>query len=608
MPHARAGCTATRRGWCTLNLRGVSFQNFKSFRGETAIPLGQITCLIGPNGAGKSNVLHGMKTLAAVLADDYAPEPGDYFDNNTDLKMALAATVELSDKERKSIASRMKTRPTTLSRSDIGDWLFKHLNYKILFSGGTSKTHTISMTHRDAKYRTFVNTVFRNDNHTAKRRNIELIDIKSQSLPKLELYGVRTPAIADVFEQVDETLLPRMRDLFSGIIHVTTQRSIPESTPVNEGHGITPDGSNSPNELNSLSRSEQLEFDRYLSGITDGSISTVEPRVRGSEMVLEATEPDLSRRTPRSDFSSGQEQMILLARHMFGAPSSIFMVSEPELHLHAKAQRQVYAMLRRASAKTQIIIETHSPTFLGTDQNETVLLVTKDQGQSHAVPISPDNVGVIRRELGVTHHDALSHTNILFVEGDSEYISFPKFLSTLGYKIWPKTAIFNLGGAGKIKHLRLLLSYFKADGRKAFVVLDDNRKIQPYIAQLKKNNLIDRNFFVLEKNFEDAFAPAVIMNAVGRMAQRFECQLDLTEAVLSKRASQGERVDAILQKYWRNATGYDFNKVDLANLLAELPPRDIPKEIKAALRAAMGYFELDSNGELAKGDNLEAKA
>ena len=434
-----------------------------------------------------------------------------------------------------------------------------------------------------------------------------MINPKMNALPKLKPYGVRASTLADVFEQVDESLLTSMRGLFSGIIHATTLRSIPESTPVNEGRGMTPDGSNIPNELNSLSRSRQLEFDKYLSDITDGSISTIEPRVSGSEMVLESTEPDLRRRTPRADFSSGQEHMILLARHMFDAPSSIFMVSEPELHLHAKAQRQVYTALKCASAKAQIIIETHSPIFLGTGSRETAVLITKDQGQSHATPISPDNMGIIRHELGVTHHDALYHTNILFVEGDSEYAAFPKFLSKLGYEIGPKTVIFNLGGVGKIKHLRLLLSYFKADGRKAFVILDNNRKIRPYLARLKNDKILDKNFFVLNKNFEDAFAPATIIDAVVDMAQKVGHKLDLTEDDLFKYTSKGGRVDAILQGRWKSATGHDFNKVDLAKLLAKLPTPNIPEEIVTALRAAMDYFELRCDNDPAAGDNLETK-
>ena len=590
-----------------MRLHSISLQNFKSFKDETTIPLGQITYLIGPNGAGKSNILHGLKTLAMVLAkDDYAPEPGNYFDNNTDQVMKLAAAVDLSDDERQSIAAHIKTRSFSTSHGELGNWLFKRLKYEITFNG-QSKTHAVLLTFRDAKYHVFVDTTFNNDNHTAKRRSLEMINTKMKSLPKLKPYGVRASNLANVFEQVDASLLTSMRGLFSGIIHATTLRSIPESTPVNEGRGITSDGSNIPNELNSLSRSRQLEFDKYLSDITDRSISTIEPRVSGSEMVLEATEPDLHRRTPRADFSSGQEQMILLARHMFDAPSSIFMVSEPELHLHAKAQKQVYTALKCASAKTQIIIETHSPTFLGTGQRETAVLITKDQGQSHATPISSDNVGIIRHELGVTHHDALYHTNILFVEGDSEYVTFPKFLSKLGYEIGPKTAIFNLGGVGRIKHLRLLLSYFEADGRKAFVILDNNRKIRPYIARLKNDELLDKNFFVLEKNFEDAFAPATIIDAVVEMAQKFGHKLDLTEDDLFKHTSKGGHVDAILQKRWKSTTGRDFNKVDLAKLLARLPTPNIPEEIVTALRAAMDYFELCCDSDPAAGDNIEVK-
>ena len=580
-----------------MRLHSVSFKNFKSFKDETTIPLSQTTCLIGPNGAGKSNVLYGIKTLSAIIRkNEYAPTTGDYFDNDTTQEMELTAVLELSDDERRTIADRIKTQSAALSSGDLGDWLFRRLRYKISFSD-QSKSHEVSLTFMDEHYHTIISIDHSNGKYTAQRRSIEMINMVGKSLPELQPIKERSITTATLLEQIDVSLVSRMNDFFSGIVHTTTQRSIPKNTPVHESHGITSDGGNILNELHDLPREKQLKFDKLIDTMTDGSLLSVKPRVRGSSLVLEATEKGLDRKTPHTDFGSGQEQLVLLALQLFAGQGTVFMLTEPELHLHARAQKRIKKGLKAASSKLQIVIETHSPIFLGTDSDEGVVLITKDQGRSHATPISADNMDVVRHSLGIAHHDSLHHENILFVESRSEHVAFSKFLSKLGHTYAPKTAIFNLGGVGRIKHLRLLLSYFKADGRKVFVILDDNKALRSYVKSLKDDDLLDKNLFIMGKNFEDAFESATIIEAVAKMALSSGCDFPLTVDSLDGERSGDERVDAILQRHWKTATGRDFNKVDLAKLLADLPCNDIPKEIKSLLQAAMAYFEQDSSDD-----------
>lgn len=582
-----------------MRLHSISFQNFKSFRDETTIPLGRITYLIGPNGAGKSNVLHGLKTLSAIITrDDYAPEPGDYFNNGTDREMKLAAVVELSDAERQAIAARIKAPSAALPRIELGRWLFKYLKYESTFSGPL-KTHTVLLTFVDGDYHEFISLKSSTGGGkcTVTRRSVETINMADKSLPEPESYNTdQTTTIATLLAQIDQQLVSRINDLFSEVTHTTTQRSIPKRTPVHESRGITSDGSNIFNELNDFSRDTQIDFDKFLSAMADGSIRSVEPKVRGSELALEAAEPDLDRKTPHTDLGSGQKQLVLLALQLFTRPGSIFMLAEPELHLHAKAQKRVHARLKDASAKLQIIIETHSPIFLGTDQGEATVLLTKDQGHSHVTPITRGNMDVIRHELGITHHDSLYHTNILFVEGHSEHAAFPKFLSTLGYHCAPETAVFNLEGVGRIRHLRQLLCYFNAEDRRVFVILDGNDTARSSIASLKQNGILAQNSFILENDFEDAFESKTIIDAASAMAQKIGLKFDFTAADLDRQRGEGKSVTAVLKKHWRKTTGRDLNKVDLAKSLATLPCAGIPGEIKNALQTAMAYFGEEGGG------------
>ena len=580
-----------------MKLHSISLQNFKSFGGETTIPLGQITYLIGPNGAGKSNILRGLETLSAIITGgDYEPKEGDYFNGGTDREMKLAAVVELSDAERRAIAARIDTRPLAISRGGLADWLFRRLKCETSLSG-TTRAHTISLTFASEDYHVFMSAEHSGNRHTARRRRIELINTEEESLPDLESYDAgRTATVAALLEKIDKPLASKINDLFSGVAYTTTQRHIPKSTPVHESHGITPDGSNILNELNNLPRNEQLEFDKFLSAMTGKSLLGVEPRVRGSELALEATEPDLRRKTPHTDFGSGQNQLVLLALQLFAKPGTIFMLAEPELHLHPRAQKQVREGLKAASTRLQIVIETHSPVFLGTDPGEATLLITKDEGSSRIAPIITDNMDVIRDELGITHYDALYHENVLFVEGDSERVAFPKFLATLGYDYAPKIAIFNLGGVGRLRHLRPLLRYFRDEGRNVFVILDGNDAARSSIAALERDGALVKNSFVLDKDFEDAFASKTLVSVASDMARQFGCEFDLTVEDLDRQRGAGKPAASILKKHWKKSTGHDLSKVDLARSLTALQGRDIPDEIKGALRAAMTHFEKNGGG------------
>lgn len=578
-----------------MKLHSISLKNFKSFRDEITIPLGQITYLIGPNGAGKSNVLSGLKTLSAIITrDDYAPESGDY--DNKAREMKLAAIVELSDVECHVIAARIKTRSATLSHGGIGNWLFRRLKYEVSFSN-PSKFYTISLTLTDADYHTFISVKHDSGYSTTRRRSIEMIDKRKDYLPNLEPCSAFPPAT--FLEQIDKSLASRPKRFFLAIMSTTTQRSIPHSTPVQESRGIIPDGNNILNELNDLLRKRQLKFDKFLAYITDGSILRVEPRALGSELAHEATEPSLRRKSPHTNLGSGQRQLILLVLQLFTRPGNIFMLTEPELHLHVRAQKRVHAELKNISAEMQIVVETHSPIFLGTEKGESALLITKYEGRSHVTPIAPDSMGVIRSKLGIAHHDALYAENILFVEGHSEHVAFPKILSTLGYKHESKTDIFNLGGAGGTAHLGLLLYYFKADGRKAFVILDRHRIAESIIASLKDRSLLgDDNHFVPPGDFEDAFASAAIVDAVEKMAQSVCFASVLMAGDIDRQREDGKSTADILEKAWRETTSHGFSKVDLTRQLAGLPVNEISLDIKAALKSAMDHFDQGSDASL----------
>ncbi|ALD22408.1 AAA family ATPase [Hymenobacter sp. DG25A] len=84
-------------------------------------------------------------------------------------------------------------------------------------------------------------------------------------------------------------------------------------------------------------------------------------------------EIELPNKTQNSIFklSSGEKQVIImLAQLIFGEKREIFIIDEPELSLHLGWQEIFVQTIKEASPETQFILATHSPSIVGSVENE----------------------------------------------------------------------------------------------------------------------------------------------------------------------------------------------------------------------------------------------
>ncbi|NVO31485.1 AAA family ATPase [Hymenobacter lapidiphilus] len=80
--------------------------------------------------------------------------------------------------------------------------------------------------------------------------------------------------------------------------------------------------------------------------------------------------------------SSGEKQVIvMLAQLIFGEKRKIFIIDEPELSLHLGWQEIFVQTIQEASPDTQFILATHSPSIIGSIENEKYCVdLTKETG------------------------------------------------------------------------------------------------------------------------------------------------------------------------------------------------------------------------------------
>lgn len=579
-------------GW-TLILRSILLKNFRSI-GENdgagvEIPLARINYIIGPNGAGKSNIVAGLEAIAAIFAGrTYEPKPVDHFDRDPARAMELGATMEMSDEERLRFLSSLAAGSETVSTEDAARFpALRTVSYSVVFANDKRQSEKISIDINDGASHTL---------SEACRDEEEMITVKVASLKMSDQKNeIRSLSSSDKVTQFPSThelvgyahpfLLGALKRHFDGFRMIDTDRKIAASVPAREPQGVSPDGGNLPAELDGLGRDMQTEFDEYMRAITHGDPVGVEPHLRKSEFVLKIKEAGLGARGTHTDLGSGQEQSLILGWHMFNASGTILIVREPELHMHAERQKQILRLIRRDDHGLQFVIETHSPIFLGTRNDENVLLVKKSEGRTCVAKIAPENMRLIREELGISHADALYNTRVLFVEGESEFAAFPVFWKALRPDLGPAPTLFSLGGAGNTKHLRLILEYLKDDDRRFFAILDRHDDAVAHAKNLPPALLPSDSLHILKKSFEDEFTGDQISRAANNLAKKAGLDLRLTPEELDAAGRKGAMIKAVKRR-WFEVAATPLNKADLATELARLCGREIPAGIRAALEAA----------------------
>lgn len=579
-----------------MKLRGITLANFKSFAGEAEIPLGQITSLIGPNGAGKSNVFYGLQKIAAILSgSDYRPEKEDYFDDNDGAVMRLGATLELSDAEQQTLLARPKTWPDGYSPGDlVGGPLFRRTKYVVsLGSDPDQRQEVVCLSDPGGKLQPFIQTRLEGATYEVLARDIAAVDLANMAIPALGPFSCGRLDTAHLFNVLDDSLFPAVQRLFAGLRLVPSVRAIPPRVPARQSDGLSPSGDNLSNELSGLPRAEQDKFDRYMKSVTHGDPLGVEPRMVVSDLLLEVRQEGLTRSTRHIELGSGQLQTLILGWQIFRQRGTIIVVKEPELHLHAERQKQVLRLIRDKSAGggPQFIIETHSPVFLGAGEDERTVLVTKEASRSGATEILPSNVGLIRRDLGITHADALRPASILFAEGLSDLAVFEPLLRAVAPEHAFTTMIYTLHGAHNTKNLKMLIRYLEADGRRIFVILDKDDEARRQVKELEDAGLLDDNYHFLARNLEDEFDSAMVVKAAGEMAAEAGGSLSLTAGELDGLREEGVSVATALKGRWNKGQCGAFSKVKLAERIVGLLGGEIPPGIEKALRAAVAHFE-----------------
>lgn len=134
---------------------------------------------------------------------------------------------------------------------------------------------------------------------------------------------------------------------------------------------------------------------------------------------------------------AGLIELLNFLTHLVTENDKIFIIDEPELHLHPQGKRILLSLLKEGANNNQIIFTTHSQDFLSFEEIEKITLIRKFNGESkiyrYTNKIDDFMKNTLKRLVSCEQKEFLFAKRILLVEGQTEYGAMPVFANKLGY-------------------------------------------------------------------------------------------------------------------------------------------------------------------------------
>lgn len=168
-----------------------------------------------------------------------------------------------------------------------------------------------------------------------------------------------------------------------------------------------------------------------------------------------------------------------------GIYSNVFLVEEPEAHLHPQLQELVLNFFSKKvgeSDNIQVIMTSHSPTLVSKIGIEHINLLYENRHRISNYPFAQSNLsdeekGYLEKYLDVTKSQMFFAKGVVFVEGIIEAILMPEFGNLINRPLdMYAVEVVNINGGGFAPFAKLLkIPNLQRGFAKATIITDDDR-------------------------------------------------------------------------------------------------------------------------------------
>ena len=367
-------------------IKRVSLKNYKSI-GDCDVLLRPLTFLVGPNGAGKSNFLDALRFVTDAL--------------RTSLDHALRERGGI-----KEVRRRSGGHPTHFSLKlefQLETGVEGHYGFRI----GAQPRGGYEVQEEDCEIRRSPNPAQPSDTAFFRVRNGKVTTSVS----------VFPPAASDRLYLVNASGLPEFLNLYDALsrmgFYSLNPARIRDLQAPDAGDLLQRDGSNIASVLARLASSDReakQRIEEYLGKVVPG-VYGVDAKVVGPRETLEfrqqvAGSPD-PWRFLAANMSDGTLRALGILVALFQATNGarrrvpLVGIEEPEVALHPAASGILLDSLRDASAKTQVVVTSHSPDLLDDEDLDTdsILAVISEAGVTKIGPLDEAGKSALRDRL-----------------------------------------------------------------------------------------------------------------------------------------------------------------------------------------------------------------
>jgi hypothetical protein len=383
------------------------------------------------------------------------------------------------------------------------------------------------------------------------------------------------------YDQGNDYVTPMVRDFFTKLDWSPPNRRASHQLPVNEARKVDINGNNIPQVWNTIvsdEPSELVKIGNDIRKIVD--ITSVRAPVSANQAIASVRESSGLAFDLANTSEGVMQTSILVTKIATNPEGTVFLIEEPEMHLHSEAQRELRKFIEENSRSKQFFITTHSTIFARSSNNSNVYLVTRNGAQSYVRKVvEPQDLVLVKSELGHNNLDFFSYNVILFVEGESEAVAFPILAESIGIDLSEEgVKIINLKGKSKLAKLDEYLRYLKDSGVVPYVVLDADQEVSAKLKEWAATGVLpEGNSRVWEKEFEDVFELEDTVIAANELGYS-EVSIESVKNALGN----GSVVHALKKILFESGQKY-LDKPALAEVLAKRVSTDkekIPKPLK----------------------------